>query len=468
MGLGQGRADLGVTAEIRGRSRELTLLFSCGTPPVVFTRSPILLVDFVPRLRGALSSLPAPAAFLALCFLVLACGCVRLHPERHETVYVSARQMYLHDRVAAVSNRVAEVTNGQQLEVLERGRRFLKVKTQKNEIGWIEEHAVIDGKTSDAFVQLAAQHKQDTVVATAVVRDDVYLHILPGRDTEHFYLLAANAKVQLLARASVPKTSAPAFGSPLKHRPPMAPSSASSPSPTSASVKAPPPASASSPAAKQPLAAASGTAPVPSPSVVSSVAEPPGILEDWWLVRDDQGRAGWLLSGRVDVDVPDAIGIYAEGQRIVGAYVLTKVTDPDSSTPNGEVPEYVTVLSPAKSGLPFDFDQVRVFTWSLKRHRYETAFRLHPIQGYLPVRTGFQPGPGGASVPTFSFQIANSENLSIDPATGVARPASLRTIGYVMLDTTVKRTGPDLGPVPVGHLEGDKPKATKPAKKKLK
>jgi len=166
--------------------------------------------------------------------------------------------------------------------------------------------------------------------------------------------------------------------------------------------------------------------------------------------------------------VPDAIGIYAEGQRIVGAYVLTKVTDPDSGTNYDQIPEYVTVLSPPKSGLPFDFDQIRVFTWSLKRHRYETAFRLHPIQGYLPVRTGFQPGPGGASVPTFSFQLANGENLSADPVTGATRPASMRTINYVMLDTIVRRTGPDMGPIPVGHLEGEKPKPAKSVKKNLK
>lgn len=371
--------------------------------------------------------------------LLLLSGCNRLNHDLHGHVYVSARQVYLRDRVAAVSNRVAQVNNGQSLEVIEHGRRFLHVKTAKNEIGWIEEHAVIDQKLFDQFQQLSKDHQQDPTVATATLRDDLYVHILPGRDSEHFYLLAGNAKVQLLAKRSVVKTSGIFPGVP------------------GISLKQ--------------SSKAGGSGSVVGSGASSTPAAPPPPLEDWWLVRDAAGRSGWLLASRVDVDVPDEIGIYAEGQHIVGTYVLARVTDANSDPPGKSIPEYVALLSPPRGGLPYDFDQVRVFTWSMNHHRYETAFRLHPIAGYLPLRISSLPIPqrGSAgratgndssapSAPAFSFQIANSQDIAADVATGVNRPAVMRTLTFQMIDTRVSRVGPDLAPIPSNHAADDKAK----------
>ncbi len=344
-------------------------------------------------------------------------------------VYVaSPRPVYLHDRVAPVSNRVCQVVNGQVLEVLEHGRRFLKVKTDKNEIGWIEERSVIDEKTYQAFVHLAEEYKNAPVAASATVRDNLAMHLLPGRETERFYLIAANSKVQLLARASAPRKPAETLG-------PLTPSKAAKPAQAGKSA---------------PAATKSKPATAKTPATAATVEIEPPEMDDWWLARDAQGRVGWLLASRLDVDVPDDVAQYAESQRIIGAWVLAKVTDAEASTPDHRVAEYLTVLSPPTNGLPYDFDQVRVFTWSVKHHRYETAFRLHPIQGYLPVRV-FTENAAGGVVPAFSFELASSNSVTTDPATGVTRPVAPRTINYEMIDTRVQRIGPDMAPIPTMH-----------------
>lgn len=378
--------------------------------------------------------------WLVLCVLAFTCGCERFKPAHIETVYVTAQKMYLRDRVAPVSRRVAEVVNGEPLQVLDRQPRFLKVKTQKNQVGWIVERAVIDEATYKQFVQLAEENKGAPVVATATLNDELYMHVLPGRHQQHFYLLPGNTKVQLLARASVPKEM-PAGG-----LPPAIPQAAP---PTHAGV---------APGSKQ---------------YAVQLQPAPTVMEDWWLARDSQGHTGWVLGSRLWVDAPESIEGYCEGQRIVGAYELTKVTDPEASTPGHEVPEYVTILAPLQSGLPYDFDEVRVFTWSVRHHRYETAFRLRPIQGFLPMRVSTESikiGPARdqqtRQVPAFSFLIANGANLTTDPSTGITRPASPRTIRYVMIDTTVKRIGPDLAPIPLNRAEEKKAKTEKTAHKR--
>jgi hypothetical protein len=414
------------------------------------SRGKVAALGLVSRPLGPL--LPAILFGAILPAAILFTGCTRFQHLPTEHVYVSARQVYLHDRVAAVSNRTALVTNGEALEVVEHGKRFVKVRTPKGEVGWLEDHAIIDDKLYAQFQDQARKHAQSPVVANGVLRDDLYLHLVPGRDTPHFLLVAGNSKVQLLQRGTLAKAPAPGMAVP--------------------KIKTP-----------------ASTDPATSAALPS--------MEDWWLIRDASGHTGWLLANRVDVDVPDEVGQYSEEQHMVAAYPIAKVLDDGSgrerrkgeqakkhgktgqaaskpasvadedTTPSApqEKTEYVTVLSPPRGGLPYDFDQVRVFTWSLNHHRYETAFRLHGIQGYLPV-TISQENVNGQTEPTFSFQIATSPNVSIDPETGVTRPVSPRTISFRLEGNLVRRTGSDQATIVAMHDPEEAAKAKASAKKK--
>ena len=330
----------------------------------------------------------ALAATLLIC---AGLGCSRLRPKSAESfVYVDAKETFLRDRVAAVSNRTGIVENGERLEVLERGRRFLRVRTEKGVTGWIDEKAVVPQSVYEAFDALKRQFAFQVPVASAVVRDEVYLHVKPGRDTDRLFRLSEGDKLKLLRRATLEKALPPG-------------QKAAAPVPVVRRGKR-----------TKDEAATDPSAPVAPP------------MEDWWLVRLDDGRTGWLLSRMMDVDAPDSLTRYAEGQRFVGAYVLRKVNDPEAPMEDKNIAEWVTVLSPYKAGLPYDFDQVRVFIWNVKKHRYETGFREKNIAGFLPVGLRMAADPNGKTpqmsepAPTFTYQVlpADAPPVVPDKATG--------------------------------------------------
>jgi uncharacterized protein YgiM (DUF1202 family) len=357
--------------------------------------------------------------FLSLCIIPLT-GCSHFRPRpTAQYIYVTAKQTFLRDRVAAVSNRTGIVENGQRLEVLEHGRRYFRVKTEKGEVGWISEKSIATQDVFDAFEGLRKEHQDDPVVASAKVDDEANLHLKPGRESQIFYLLPENDKVELLKRATLPK---PATG----------------------------------------MATPVVTTKATEVKAADATAEPAIPMEDWWLIRDGKGRTGWLLSRRIDVDVPDSISRYSEGQRIVGAYILSTVYDPDASDqPDKNVPIYVTVLAPLHAaGLPYDFDQVRVFTWNLKMHRYETALREKNIEGYLPVKIAKSTDPYGksataqASLPSFTYRVlaADAGPVTPDPVTGMITPGRTIEKTYRLEGNIVRRVqAPSAADDPEAH-----------------
>jgi hypothetical protein len=100
----------------------------------------------------------------------------------------------------------------------------------------------------------------------------------------------------------------------------------------------------------------------------------------------------------IDVDVPIDVAQYAEGQRIVACFVLDQVPDDGKS-----VQQYLMLLTEPKDGMAFDYNQLRVFTWNVKRHRYETAYRERSLQGELPVTVSHEDFGKEGNLPVFTI-----------------------------------------------------------------
>jgi Bacterial SH3 domain len=378
-------------------------------------------------------------------------GCHHASSGTADVVYVAAKGAWLRDRIAPVSSKVAPVSNGEKLKVRDRERRFLQVETPDGKTGWIEEHFVIDQPTYNAFQALTRDHASDPVVATGVLRDELFAHLSPGRDTEHYFLLPEGDKLQLLERASIKKLTAEESYREQQHKAAEERAGAAADRLMELIEKG------KGPTPEGPIVLGKAQAPpsapesafVPTPAPVDPDAPPPQY-EDWWLVRDSHGRVGWLLARRVDVDVPDEVVRYAEGQRIVGAYLLAKIPDDSSPFPDRQAPEYVMVLSPYQDGLPYAYSRVRLLVWNDRKHRYEGGLRMNDVVGYLPVIVGHEVlDPKGPRVPTFMLKLAAAgANPGLDPETGRLLPVPTVSIKYRLDGETVRRIGQGNEPMP--------------------
>lgn len=293
----------------------------------------------------------APALAAAV-VLTTACG---RHGQRVlEVDYVSAPQVVLRDQLSQVFNKVGTAANGERVEVLDRDRRFAKVRTTSGQEGWVEQRYLVNQHVFDAFQKLAQEEKDAPQAGTATTRNDTNLHVEPGRDTEHLYQLTEGAKISVLRRATAEKN-------------------------------------------------------LPGAARVESGKESTVPLEDWWLARDSNGHVGWVLGRLVDLDVPLEVAQYAEGQRIVGCFELNAVSDGDK-----KVPQYLMLLSENKDGMPFDYNQARVFTWNVHRHRYETAYREHGLNGILPVTVSNEDFGKEGNLPTFTLHVKDASGNLVE------------------------------------------------------
>ena len=298
-------------------------------------------------------------------------GCGRGRAGKaQEYAYVNAPQVNLRDRVAAVYNKVGIVKNGERVDVLEKSKRYVRVRTSRGEEGWVEQRYLVGQDTYDAFHQMASQNAATPIQARGVTRAETNLHVTPGRDTEHLYQMPETSKVEILKRATAEKPGA-----------------------------APPPSK-------------------PGATEKDKPAGPP--LEDWWLVREvvltpakpgtpaPEPHVGWVLARMVDLDVPLEIAQYAESQRIAAYFVLNQVDDTQDKVAK-KVGQYLVEMTEPKDGQPYDYDQIRVFTWNPRRHHYETAYRERNLFGMFPTRVSQEDFGKEGTLPVFVLHLQGED-----------------------------------------------------------
>ena len=106
-----------------------------------------------------------------------------------------------------------------------------------------------------------------------------------------------------------------------------------------------------------------------------------------------------MLEPFANLNPPFEVGQYREGLRIRAWFVIHRELDDGI-----ERPWYLWATMRRAAGLPYDFDEIRVFVWNPNRDRYETSYRERNLIGFYPIRVGSRETPRGPS-PTFALPV---------------------------------------------------------------
>ena len=319
----------------------------------------------MPRLRPAI-----------LVFLLLGMAACRSGEPRAPAIgeaFAGPAVLSIRQDIPLQSPVVATVKHGERLEIVQRRRRFMKVRTPTGAEGWTEDHLLLSSQEIAALKEVERRALSMPSQGLASTYDTLNVHTEPNRLAPSFLQIKEGEKVDMIAHVESPRV--PPVRKPLiPPRPHAVPSARRRPAP-----KYPlPPMPAPPPLPKNWMELSKIPAAAPEPASPGEAGHPVP-QDDWSLVRNSHGESGWVLSGRIYMAIPDEVAQYAEGHRITSYFSLGDVHDGDQLKHNWL---WTTISG---GGQPYDFDSFRVFTWSLRRHRYETAYIQRNVVGYFPV-----------------------------------------------------------------------------------
>ncbi len=322
----------------------------------------------------------AASAVLALVILVTAaCKSGESRAPAIGEAYAGPATLGLRKDIPVQSPVVATVKHGERLEIVQKRRRFLKVRTPAGAEGWVEDHLLLSSEEIATLKEVERRALTLPSQGLASTYDLLNVHTEANRFSPSFLQVKEGEKVDVVAHVSAPRT-------PPERKPLVLPRPKSQTARKHAESKYPLPPMPAGPPLPRNWKELSKTPPEVQQAIAESKAANAPPKEDWSLVRNSRGESGWVLSRRLYMAIPDDVAQYAEGHRITSYFPLSDVND------DGTVKHNWLWTTMGSGDHPYDFDSFRVFTWSTRRHRYETAYIQRNVEGYFPVLakpTGF-------------------------------------------------------------------------------
>ena len=298
---------------------------------------------------------------------------------KHETLgeaFVSEKVAPLLSGIAQVREQVGTLHYGERVDVVGKRNDYVKVRTNAGTVGWVESRQLMEPAVWQRSIKLLDQTRGMPLQARGRTKVSTNLRVQPGRTEPRLYKFGRNAPVEIVGRAVADWVQAADEKE-----------AANEPQETK----------------KEDWFLVRGVATRPPGEASARAAESTNTTQP-----GDQTApiAGWVVARFVELDLPEPLreGAASANIRPLAWFELNRVSDP-----SGDKPQYLVAAARGPEGQVCDFTALRVYTWYVKRSRYETAFIENKLCGQLPVRVG--KGPKGE--PEFRFRVmdGNKEEL---------------------------------------------------------
>jgi len=331
-------------------------------------------------------------------------GCGASAPPSLGDAYVAPSVLGLRSEFAQKTGPAVMLKHGDHLRIVDVRRKFVKVLSDQGQYGWVDSSQLLSPAEMDHFRRFTEQALRMPSQGAATVYDELNVHLEPNRQSPAFTKIPQAGSVEVLTHKVVPKNAALSSANAISLITKPAPvRKARKEKAVVYSDRPPKPPAPKVPENWQELSAerieaapVPQKAPAPPPAAANAGSKPgsksekrsghssssagAAIGEEWSLVRTKDHLSGWVLTRNLTMSIPDEVAQYAEGKRIAAYFDLGAVKDEEKGINHN----WLWAISSDVEG--FDFESIRVFTWNRRRHRYETAYRDHGIEGFLPIR----------------------------------------------------------------------------------